>query len=266
MKSAKNIAYINESAPGFDDRRHRLDVYYPDDKTSKEVLVFIHGGSWSQGNKELYGKLGEVLANKGAVCVIINYRLAPGVTFEKMALDCASAVKWVHDNISKYGGDKDKIFLSGHSAGGHLAALITLNKEFFKAIKARDIVKGCILIDAFGLNIHTLLREHQTAYNYLLHKVFTDKPELWDRGSPSYFLEGNKIPFLVWVGERTYPFVMLDNGMFVEQMEKAGQPLKWEMISGKSHHQMIMQLEQVKNPLYDKMIEFMRTGLRAGNS
>lgn len=266
MKSEKDITYIPASTREFDSERHRLDVYYPGDGKAREVLVFIHGGSWSEGYKGLYKRLGELLAQKGIVAVLINYRLAPQVMFEKMALDCAFAVKWVHRNISGYGGDKDKIFLAGHSAGGHLAALITLNKEFFEAIDATNIVKGCILIDAFGLNIHTLLKEHQTPYNYLLHKVFTDDPAQWERGSPANFLEGNTIPFFVLAGERTYPFIMLDNGLFVGLMEIAGQPLQWKVISGKSHYQMIMQFEQAKNPLYDKIIDFMRGNLSISHS
>jgi acetyl esterase/lipase len=222
------------------------------------VLVFIHGGSWSQGYKDLYRPLGELLAKKGIVAVLINYRLAPDAMFGEMARDCASAVKWVSNNIPDYGGDPAKIFLMGHSAGGHLAALITMNNEFFKAVKLKNPVKGCILIDAFGLNIHTLLHEHQTPYNYLLHKVFTDDPKEWERGSPANFIEKNKIPFLVYAGDRTYPFIMLDNGMFVDKMEKAGKPLEWEVITGKSHYQMITQFEKHDNPLYEKIIAFMQ--------
>lgn len=254
----KNIAYMDESAAEFNDERHRLDVYYPGDDKISEVLVFIHGGSWSRGDKDIYSKLGDLLATKGIVSVLINYRLAPQVMIEKMAMDCASAVKWVQENISNYNGDPSKIYLMGHSAGGHLAALITMNPEFFETIKIKDAIKGCILLDAFGLNIHTLLHEHQTPYNYMLHQVFTADPEQWERGSPANFIDKIDVPFLVFVGDKTYPFIMLDNGMFVEKMEKAGKSIQWEIIKGKSHYQMIAQLEQSRNPLYEKIIGFMR--------
>lgn len=258
MKSVKNISYADVSAGDYDSLRHKLDIYCSGGG-GEEVLVFIHGGSWSQGHKDLYSALGEIMAEKGIVTVLINYRLAPAVMYEEMAMDCASAVKWVHENIHKFGGNKEKIFLMGHSAGGHLSALITLNPEFFAKLGISNPVKGCILLDAFGLNIHTLLREHQTPYNYLLHQVFTDKAEEWERGSPANFITGNKVPFYVFAGDRTYPFIMLDNGMFVEKMEKAKGPLKWEVVSGKSHYQMIAQMENPNNKLYGKITDFMRS-------
>jgi acetyl esterase/lipase len=260
MKSAKNIAYKKGSEKDPGDPRHRLDVYYPDNTgAAKDVMVFIHGGSWSQGHKGMYKRLGEILAEKGIVCAIINYRLAPEVMFSEMALDCASAVKWVYDTIVHYGGDRERIFLMGHSAGGHLCALITLNNEFFAKLKFDNPVKGCILNDAFGLNIHTLLHEHQTPYNYLLHKVFTDDPNEWERGSPSNFIDGSRVPFLVLAGERTYPFIMLDNGMFAEKMEKAGRQLQWDVIKGKSHYQMIAQMDDPDNPVYSSILDFMKS-------
>lgn len=265
MKSGMNIAYIDENTKGFDTKRHRLDIYTTGNEKPAKVLIFIHGGSWSEGSKDIYKKLGENLAQKGIVSVLINYRLAPQVMISEMALDCAAAVKWVNDNIGKYGGDKKNIFLMGHSAGGHLAALITMNPEWFKKIKAGNSIKGCILLDAFGLNIYNLLTEHQTQYNYLLHKAFTDDPKEWQRASPANFLEHNQVPIYVLAGDKTYPFIMLDNGMFVEKMEKAGQPLQWEIIKGKSHYQMIAQLESASNKVYDKIIEFMGRWERSGS-
>lgn len=264
MNRNRNISYINSSASGYHKERHKLDVYSPDDiDSNKDVLVFIHGGSWSEGSKGMYSGLGEILASKNIVSVIINYRLAPEVIFSEMASDCASAIKWVHENIANYGGDPGRIFAMGHSAGGHLSALITLNKEFFNSINQENPIRGCILNDAFGLNIHTLLQEHQTPYNYLLHKVFTDNPAQWERGSPSNFINGNSIPFLVLAGERTYPFIMLDNGMFVEKMEKAGQLLQWYVINGKSHYQMIAQMEDPNNKVYEKIMRFMHSTSQA---
>lgn len=265
MESVKNIEYIDENTKGFDTRRHRLDIYTTGNEKPSKVLIFIHGGSWSQGSKDIYKKLGENLAKKGIVSVLINYRLAPQVMISEMASDCAAAVKWVKENIGRYGGDKKNIFLMGHSAGGHLSALITMNNEWFKELKTSSPIKGCILLDAFGLNIYNLLSEHQTQYNYLLHKVFTDDPKEWQRASPANFLEQNTTTLFVLAGDRTYPYIMLDNGMFVEKMEMAGQPLQWEIIKGKSHYQMIAQMESSTNKMYDKIIDFMGQWERTGS-
>ena len=100
-------------------------------KGLQEVFVFIHGGNWNSGRKGLYSFLGNRMARKGVVTVIIDYPLSPAVTYEEMAKASAAAVSWVHENIRDYGGNPDKIFVSGHSAGGHLNA-IKLRKKHKK--------------------------------------------------------------------------------------------------------------------------------------
>src|SRR5688572_718057 len=125
----KNIPYISEESREFHSDKHLHDVFYPEiTNQKKSVLVFIHGGSWYNGNKNIYSKLGINFSEKNVICCVINYRLAPAVNFEKMAEDCAAAVKWITENIAVYNGDPDKIYVCGHSAGGHLAALIALNE------------------------------------------------------------------------------------------------------------------------------------------
>jgi acetyl esterase/lipase len=236
--------------------RRCLDVFYEDKEIRKPVMIFLHGGSWSEGNKNLYTPLGHILTEKGLVGVIINYRLAPSVDFAAMAGDCAAAVKWVYEHIEEYGGDPDKIFLLGHSAGGHLSALITLNEEFFEALDIANPVKGCLLLDAFGLNIHTFLSQFNTPYNYLLHKVFSDDPVNWLKGAPEAHLDKNNIPFLIWIGGNTYPYLHADNLMFAEKLKAAGRPVACRDVKGKTHYQMVTQLEKRENPLYEEMLDF----------
>jgi acetyl esterase/lipase len=185
---------------------------------------------------------------------VINYRLAPQAIFSDMAYDCAMAVKWMYDNAESYRGDRNRIIVMGHSAGGHLAALITLNEYYFSKLNISNPVKGCVLLDAFGLNIGTLLQEHQTAYNYLLHKVFTDNPLNWSQGSPANFIDSNKIPFMIYAGDRTYPFIMLDNGMFIDRMKKVGHPFNYRVIAGKNHTQMVTQMENRDSDIYKDLL------------
>ena len=95
--------------------RNLLDVYYPENtEEAKDVLVFIHGGSWNSGKKEIYWWLGKNMARKNVVSVIINYSLSPESQYEKMALHCAMAIKWVRDSIARCGGREDRILVMGH--------------------------------------------------------------------------------------------------------------------------------------------------------
>lgn len=122
-RRTKNITYLSTSHPDFDAERHVLDVYAPQPTLKKPgpVVVFIHGGAWDSGNKNMYSFIGRRLAKLGVTAVVINYRLAPSVHVPEMANDCAQAVYWTQQHIADYGGDPNQMFVMGHSAGGGLA-------------------------------------------------------------------------------------------------------------------------------------------------
>ena len=116
------------------DPLHKLDLYLPKTKNAFPVLIYIHGGGWSEGDKQDHHALPCVaLTDDGFGFVSINYRLTPHVMPPKNIEDCAKAVAWVIANISKYGGNPDQLFLAGHSAGGHLAAMVALNPAYLRA-------------------------------------------------------------------------------------------------------------------------------------
>ncbi|MDX1973729.1 MAG: alpha/beta hydrolase, partial [Candidatus Sumerlaeia bacterium] len=99
--------------------RQKLDVYVPKGEvaTPKPVMVFIHGGGWTIGDKRHIQEQPAHFTSKGMVYVTINYRLGPDYIHPALVEDCAEAIAWVHDHIGEYGGDPGKIFVMGHSAG-----------------------------------------------------------------------------------------------------------------------------------------------------
>jgi len=120
------------------DPRHRLDVFLPaGDKAARaaprKTLVFIHGGGWRRGSKDRYGFVGRSFAKAGYVVVLVNYRLYPQVCFPAFVDDAARAVAWVRGHVRRYGGDPDRIYLMGHSAGAHIAALLALDPRYLDA-------------------------------------------------------------------------------------------------------------------------------------
>ena len=109
------------------------------------MLIFFHGGSWHDGEREGYGFLGRAFAARGFVTVIADYRKAPSVRFPAFVQDTAAAIAWVHANISKYDGDADRIFIMGHSAGAHIAMMTALDKQWLAANKLTpNVIKGVI--------------------------------------------------------------------------------------------------------------------------
>ena len=113
--------------------RHRLDIYAPARNRPAPVVVFIHGGGWTSGNKSRYRFVGAALARRGLLAVVPDYRLFPEVRFPAFLQDNVAAIAWTKANIVHYGGDLRLIFLMGHSAGAYNAAMLTLDKQWLGA-------------------------------------------------------------------------------------------------------------------------------------
>ena len=113
--------------------RQTLDIYVPNiEQDTFPVVVFFHGGRWTDGSKEQYKFVGMTLSNLGYVVVVPNTRLYPEVKFPIFAEDAAQSVAWVHKNISRYKGNRN-LFISGHSSGAHLGALIIADNTYLAA-------------------------------------------------------------------------------------------------------------------------------------
>lgn len=156
--------------------RHVLDVYAPEKPTGKRlpVMFWIHGGGWQAGDKSDVALKPKVLTERGFVFVSTNYRLLPHVTMEQLTGDVAKSLGWVHQNIARYGGDPDQIFVGGHSAGAQLAALICTDDRYLKQEGVSfDSLKGCVPVDGDTYDIPKIIMtaEHrQTLYG---GKMFT---------------------------------------------------------------------------------------------
>ena len=115
--------------------RQRLNVYRPRSvESGGPVVIFFYGGSWQAGDKDDYRFVAQALASHGFVVVVPDYRLYPAVRFPAFVEDGAAAVRWTHDNIARFGGDSEKLHLMGHSAGAHIAALLTLDERYLEAV------------------------------------------------------------------------------------------------------------------------------------
>lgn len=123
--------------------RQRLDVYRPaNDDTTLPIFVHIYGGSWDSGAKDGYEWLGRAISARGFAVVIPDYRLTSHGRYPDFVEDCAEAVRWAIANASSFGGDPDRIVLSGHSAGAYNAAMLAFDPKWLG--KDHKRIKGFI--------------------------------------------------------------------------------------------------------------------------
>ena len=259
-RRAKDLAYVSASAPDFSAERHILDVYSPR-KTAAQpggypVVMFIHGGSWSSGHKNIYTFIGRRLAKQGVVAVVINYRLAPAVQVPAQAADCARALAWTVQNIKQYGGDPARVFVMGHSAGGGLAALLTTDDALLATHGLpRNPVRGAIMDDPAGLDMYSYLKEmkYEGDQQYLV--PFGKDPALWKAQSPIYKIRPGLPPFIFYIGGETYPSISGSSGRFRDRLAATGQAPQYTVIPGRHHVPMVLQLYWQHNIIYKGLLK-----------
>jgi acetyl esterase/lipase len=255
-RRSKDIAYVSPNTPGFDTERHRLDVYQPRKKstTKRPVVVFIHGGSWNSGSKNIYWFVGRRLAKQGIVAVIINYRLAPNVEVPAMVEDGAQAIRWTQQHIAEYGGDPTRIYVMGHSAGAGLGALLATDDMYFSRLGlTTNPIKGAILDDPAGLDMYDYLTkmDYPNDQQYLV--PFGKNPAVWRAVSPMYHVSKASPPMLLFVGGKTYPSIASSSERFRQKLIELGVQHEFTVIPGKKHIPMVLQLFWKNNIIYQQV-------------
>ena len=170
--------------------RQRLDVYEPTLASTipAKVVVFFYGNQWQIGSKTDYQFVAEALTAQGFVVVIPDYRAYPFARFPAFVEDAAAALRWVHQNIQDHNGDPDLIYLLGHSAGAHIAALLTLDKRYAVAPMVRGMIGLAGLYDFLPLN------------SLDLQATFEPAARL-EETQPIYFVDGSNPPMLLLSGD-----------------------------------------------------------------
>lgn len=232
-----------------------LNIFTPrkQSETKRPVLIYVYGGNWNSGSKELYGFFGRNFAKHDVVTVLPDYTLSPHADYDTMTQQIAEAITWTQNNISTYGGDPSQIYLTGHSAGGHLITLATLNPTY--GIDPNSIA-GIILNDAAALDMYHYLQENPPTEKDDYLTTWTANPETWKAASPIYFLNANSPPFKIYLGSKTYQSIDTANRRFLEALH-AFQPGVEFQILAKKHVPMITQYVWPWSKRYEEVLEFM---------
>ncbi len=189
----------------------KLDIFLPQNEVAGglPVLVFMHGGGWRHGHKEWMGFLAPAITALPAIFISVNYRLAPETKFPAPLDDCLDALAWTHKNIQQFGGDSNCLFVGGHSAGGHYAALAALKPaELVKRGMPAGAIKGCFPVSA-PMELRTGKFEAGTRREKIVRDLLARMEDGPD-ASPTVQTAGNRTPFLVTWGAKDVPGIIAD--------------------------------------------------------
>lgn len=213
--------------PYGDDIYQHIALFVPENPNGT-VLAYIHGGRWSYGYKETAAFMAPAFNAAGIIFASIGHRLYPH-RYDAGFADVSRATAWLSNNISDYGGDSQKLFMSGHSSGGHYAAQLAVTRDWqAREGVSQDVIRGCLPISG----VYDL-----TADGY---KGEGRPPCLEEGGdgraeSPQYRMQETPPPFLVTWGGDDYPFLIPQGKAFAEAVTEAGSPAETLELSGKTH-------------------------------
>lgn len=209
IETTFNVQYLWTNSPTGNTNKHRLDIYHPRGATNNRVLFFVHGGAWKQGDKDIYLELGNTFAGYyGFTTVITSYELSPEVQHPEHMEDVAAAFAWVYTNICRYGGDSNRIFAFGQSAGGHLVSLLAADTNYLHDVGVPlSAIKGVITMSGaynlydlvkYPINLLMLDEVQVLGYKSLCAMVFGSYEEaVLNPASPSTYVSADLPPFHV---------------------------------------------------------------------
>ncbi len=208
----KDIPYYSENTDDYQKQMSLVDIYYPETEEKVPVIIWFHGGGLTSGSKQIP----EALKNKGLCIVGVGYRLSPRVKAETSVRDAAASVAWVVRNIEKYNGDPEKIFISGHSAGGYLALMTVMNKSLLAEHDLDpEIFAGLIPFSGHTITHLTIRKENG----------IPEKQPIIDEWAPLYYVRKDTPPILLITGDREKEMLgrYEENAYFYRMMKVVGQ-------------------------------------------
>ncbi|MCA9096261.1 MAG: alpha/beta hydrolase [Planctomycetaceae bacterium] len=252
IRIVRDVAYRPDAETDYERTRCKLDLYLPAETKDAPSILWFHGGSLRFGDKggAIEQGIGKHFAEEGIIFISANYRLHPQVSYPAYVEDAAAAFAFLHGTIETYGGSPRRIFISGHSAGGYLVAMVGLDPQFLAKSKlSPSDIAGVIPVTGQMLT-HSTVRKEQ--------EVPETRPVI-DAASPCWHVRRDAPPFLNLAGSEDLPTRAEENIYFISALKAIGHPdATYLQIEGRSHISVAAELAKPSDPGGEKIVEFVR--------
>jgi len=249
-----NISYKSGSElTDYEKEWCKLDLYLPAEGKNFPTLVWFYGGGLTGGSKEGLAKLAAVFTGKGIAFAAVNYRLSPKVTYPVYIEDAAASFAWVNTHIAEKGGDPNRIFVGGHSAGAYLSSLLTMDGRYLQKYGLKpDAIAGVLPVSGQMMTHFTVRKERGIDANTITS----------DEAAPIYYTRKDSPPFLIIMGDHDWPARWEENVYFAAAMKAAGNnQVAALQIPDRTHGTIVEKLTEPGDPAAQAMLDFIgKTG------
>lgn len=246
-----DIAYkMGDKLTAYEKERCKLDLYLPADKKNFPTLVWFHGGGLTGGSKDdpKSRAIGSGLAQEGVGMVVVNYRLSPKARYPAYVEDAAAAVAWTMKNIAQHGGDPQRVFVGGHSAGGYLTLLLGMDaRHLAKAGASHSDLAGLIPVSGQVMTHFTVRAERGLGR----HSIVADE------AAPARWAEAKGIaPMLVLWADKEMATRGEENVFLVSLLKAAKQKVTGLVIPNRDHSGVGNKIGESGDPARNAILEF----------
>jgi acetyl esterase/lipase len=221
----------------------------PKGKADFPAVLFVHGGAWLFGDRRFFGAhegVGETFARHGVGAAVASYRLSPAVRHPEHVKDVARAFAWLHQNVKKYGGRPDRLFVCGHSAGGHLAALLATDERYLEAegLSLKD-VRGAMPISG----VYSLPGN-------LFQEAFGTDAEVRKKAGPRNQVRAGCPPFLIVYADQDFPFCDFGSEDFCKALKAKKVEARTVKVVGRNHVGVLTRIPREGDPCARALLDF----------
>lgn len=233
---------------------HKLDIYKPESSGEQQlpVVLFFYGGRWTDGSREMYPFIGETFVNEGYITVIADYRKYPEVRFPAFVEDGALALAWVSQHIGEYGGDFCRLYVSGHSSGAHIGALLTADERYLQSVGLETDVIRAFAGLAGPYDFEPQAEDLKTIFG---------PPDNYPQMQVTTFIEGDEPPMLLLWGDADNAVWRRNIDLLAQAIRQQGGEVETRIYPGIDHVGIVASLTwfyQSRRPVLDDILSFFR--------